>query len=357
MTENHAGTAERRYYRPAPSELEGNKIYSLMLEHLAQAGYEPLSFPFWKPWALFKNRKRCRIIHTHWPEGIWRSGFASVCYVLALRFILVYSFSRVLGYQWVWSAHNVIPHYQVRAPLLERAMRLFMLRHFSLVVGHAYNTKNDLELAFGSSGRAFVLALLGTYEDAYPVRMERAEVRRQLGLPQTARLLLVMNSQTRANKGIQELLEAWADVTSPGDVHLVLTGAMPDLVLDTNLGENFHHIEGRIPDEALGGLLGAVDFLVMNYTSITTSSFFTLALTFGLPVIAPNLPFFCCHATEGTALFLDRNLPVAEQLPGVVDRIKEGWQADPTQLRALKARHSHTEAARRIAAAFRALEV
>jgi beta-1,4-mannosyltransferase len=357
MTGDAAGAIERRFYRPAPSELEGNKIYALMLDHLSQAGYEPLDFPFWNPLALFANRNRCRIIHTHWPEGIWRSGSAIACYLLALRFVLVYAVSRALGYRWVWSAHNVIPHYQVRSALLERMMRLFVLRHFNLVIGHAYNTRNDLELAFGTSGRAFVLALLGTYEDAYPVRMSRTEVRQRHGLPQGGRLLLIMNTHARANKGVLEFLESWAGLGSPGNVHLVLTGTLPDLGPGTVLGRNFHHIEGRIPDEDLGGLLGAVDFLVVNYTSITTSSVYTLALTFGLPVIAPNLPFFSCHATERTALFLDHNTPVAEQLSDMVGRINDGWRADSTQLQALKSRHSQAEAARRIAAAFRVLEV
>ncbi len=345
-----------RYYRPAPVELEGNEIYALMLEHLEDEGYKPLRFSFWRFGALWSNRKRCCIIHTHWPEGIWRSKHAPICYILAFRFLLVYAFSRLLGYRWVWSAHNVIPHYQVRAPLLERIMRLFMLHYFDLIIGLSDNTQADLKLAFGSCGRSYIKALHGTYDDVYPVHRSRQDVRRALDIPENATVLLVMNGTQRDNRGIREFIEAWERVENKGSLYLVVTGEIPNGFKFVN-SDRSKFIAGRVDKEELGSVFCAVDFLVLNYSSITTSGLFYLALTFKLPVIAPRIPFFRCHGDERVTLFIEPDELLDDQFIDLIDKIENGWRADPTVFSSIKKRHSHAEAARKIAAAFRSLEM
>jgi len=345
-----------RYYRPAPVELEGNEIYALMLEHLEDEGYKPLSFSFWRFGALWSNRKRCCIIHTHWPEGIWRSEHAPICYILAFRFLLVYTFSRLLGYRWVWSAHNVIPHYQVRAPLLERIMRLFMLRYFDLIIGLSDNTQADLKLAFGSCGRSYIKALHGTYDDVYPVYRSRRDVRRELDIPDNATVFLVMNGTQRNNRGISEFITTWERIENKDLLYLVVTGEGLD-GLESISSDRLKFIAGRVDRKDLGSLFCAVDFLVLNYSSITTSGMFYLALTFDLPVIAPRIPFFLCHGDERVTLFIEPDEPLENQVIALIEKIRNGWRADPTVFRSIKERHSHTEAARKIATAFRSLEM
>jgi beta-1,4-mannosyltransferase len=342
-------------YRPVPFGFPENKFFPILTKHLANHGFNPLGFAFWTISGLFKNRGNCQIIYMHWPEGFWRSRKKLICYMKAIWFVLIFSISKLWGYKWVWAAHNVIPHFQVKSYLLERLMRLFILRNFDLTIGLAYNTENDLELAFGTTGKKYLLALLGTYEDSYPLTKTKEEFRRENGIPTDAIVLLSMNTLARGNKGIDDLLYSWMKMEDLGNVHLLLTGNKPDNLDQLMENGNFHYIEGRIPDKIMGSLVNSVDFLVLNYKSITTSSFFYLAVTFNLPIIAPNLPFFKLHASEKTALFFDYNRPLQFQLENIIGQINSGWEADRAELDEMQKIYNPSDSARKIAEALQQL--
>jgi beta-1,4-mannosyltransferase len=340
-----------KFFRPAPRVCDGNPIISQLNRHLQERGWEPLDFDFWKISALVRNRKRCKLIHVHWPEGYWRSNNRFLSCLMAFRFAVIVLIGKVLGYKFAWSAHNTIPHNGVCSPTLERLMRHFVLRTFHLTIGLAYNTRYELELAFGTSGREFIVALHGTY-DPYPITRSRKEFRDQYGLPENLRLFLVMNTYRRPNKGIDELLHAWTVMDIPENVHLLLTGYLPDKVASLKREKWFTLIEGDVADEEMGNLFGAVDFLLLNYKNITTSGMFFLAVTMGLPVVAPNIPFFQLHSNARMSMLFDANRPLVEQMQEVTNTASMGWRPDQREFKRLREDYSLSASAAKVSSAF-----
>ena len=344
-----------KYYRPSPDSFDENPVINLITKYLRDNDWSPISFKYWRIMELYKNRKRCNIIQIHWPEAFWRSQNLFLCYLKALYFIYLFYVSKMIGYKWVFSAHNVIPHYKVKSPFLERVMRCFILRNFDLVIGLAYNTKNDLELAFGTSGKKYVLALHGTYEDSYPISKNRKEFRDELGIPEDAKVLLFINTLQRDNKGMDGLIKEWANIQDYGNVHLLMTGIKPvnydELIKDSH----FHFIAGYIENEIMGSLLNAVDFIFLNYKNITTSGMYFLSVTFNLPIIAPNLPFFKLHASDKTALFFDYNYPLSTQLTSIIDKINSGWKPSIGEFESLVKKYQTKNSVEKVSKAFNEL--
>lgn len=344
------------YYRPAPLDMEDNHFLNLFKTSLQHEGWCPLDFKFWSIRELFQNRDKCKLIHMHWPEGFWRSDNVLLCLVKACWFIGIFYISKLFNYKWAWSAHNVVPHLGVRSYRLERWMRVFILKHFDLIIGLAYNTKNDLELAYGTSGKRYILGLHGTYEQSYPVTMSKEEFRQKLNIPLASKVILAMNTMGRDNKGTDDLLTAWLEVDDKADVCLLLTGVKPSNLSALEKRKNFRYIEGKIPNEMMGNLFTSVDFLFLNYKSITTSGAFLLAVTFDLPTIVPNLPFFKLHASDKVALFFDYNEPLSNQIAKLVDNITgKSWQVDFDALQQIKENHNTQKAAKTISTAFYSL--
>lgn len=323
-----------------------------MTKYLSKAGWKPLDFRYWRVRDLLKNMGRCQIIQIHWPEVFWRSDNIAISMLKALFFVCIYFQAKLFGYKWVFFAHNVIPHYKVRSPGLERTMRLFILKHFDLVIGLASNTKNDLELAFGMSGKKYILAPLGIYDDIYPISINRETLCKEYSIPNDAKIIISLNAMARNNKGVGDLLSTWPKIVDYGRVHLLATGIKPDNYDELIENEHFHFIEGHISDKLFGSFLNAADFMFLNYKSITTSSMFTLALTFKLPLIAPNLPFFKLHSSEKTTLYFDYNYTLENQIDPIIDMINSGWQPDSGEFQKMLERHDNKKSIIIIARAF-----
>lgn len=336
-------------YRPSPTKLEGNFFIEILTKHLRNEGWSAINFKFWRFSHLLKYRNKCKIIHLHWPESFWRSKTLPFVYLKSIRFILVFYFSTILGYKWVFSAHNVIPHYKVKSQILERFMRYFILKKFDLVIGLAYNTKNDLKLVYGTSGKKYILALHGTYENYYPVKKTKKDFRTEKKIPLESITILITNSSGRNNKGTEELLNILQNSKHTRKIHFIITGEKPQNYSELITKGNFTIIPGKVPDEELGTLFSSIDYLFLNYKYITTSGLFFLAVTFGIPVIAPSLPFFVMHTNPNTAILYDYNQPITEQLDIVLRKINEGWKKDEKEMEKLKKQYDNYRSAKIIA--------
>ena len=291
----------------------------------------------------------------HWPEGFWRSDYTFICYIKALFwFIPIVYIAKLMGYKWVFSSHNVIPHYKVRSLFLERLMRLFILKKFDLVIGLAYNTKSDLELAFGTSGKRYVLALHGIYNRDIESNNQIA-LRKELQIPKSAKIILSINSLGRQNKGIDGLLKGWEKLENKGDIHLLITGEKPTGYNKLKNDKNFHFIEGYIPDDYLKRIFNCVDFMLFNYKNITTSGMYFMTITYGLASIAPNLPFFKLHSSDKTTLFFDYNVSLSSQMKKIFKKINNGWEPDLDEFDKLRVKYNTKSSAEEISKAFYSL--
>ena len=347
----------KNYYRPFPFTQNENLYIDILCKFLKNESWHPINFKFWNPISVFRNRNNCKIITMHWPEGFWRSKALLKCYIKAAWFIFIFFIAKLCGYKWVFYAHNIVPHYSVKSVFLERLMRKFILRSFDLVLGVSLNTKNDLKLAFGTEGKKYELCMHGAYVDSYKINISRDEFRKKFNIDQNAKIILVMNNQSkkRTNRQVNEIIDSWLNLKNSYNVNLLMTGDKPKRMDDLIEKGNFYFIEGRIKDELLGDLFNSVDFLFLNYSHITTSGMFFLSIAFDLPTIVPNLPFFKLQANSKTTLFFNYHYPLKLQLNNIIQIIEDGWEPDLNEFIIMREKYNFEQSAKINANAFQSI--
>ncbi len=120
----------------------------------------------------------------------------------------------------------------------------------------------------------------------------RSASRSALGLPEDARVALFLGL-IRPYKGVDLLVEAWADRAVSADWHLVVAGepwgdggtVLTAKVAELGLGDRVHLRLGWVPEGEVPALLAAADLVVLPYRSGSQSAVAPLALAHGVPVL------------------------------------------------------------------------
>lgn len=342
-------TVNIKYYRPTPLPSDTNPFQVFLARELKKNGWELTRFKWWRIIPLIKNRGKVSIIHLHWPEAFWRSQKAIFQFMKIVQFILSVWLAKALGYKFAWSAHNVLPHNQVRNMSWEKNMRSFILRNFDLVIGHSKNCKEDLLSQFGTKGKKYVLAVHGHYEDYYPPA-DKDSLREELNISKKSKVIVLFGSE-HTYKGTGHFLDTWLKLKEK-DIVLIISGyIMPRVKEEIKNHSNIRVIEGFLPDQKLSNMISLADYIALPYLSITTSGMYFLALTYQTPVIASNLSFFRQHGDDKTMLLFDWEKP-QKSLIEVLDSIKNEWKADQKLLEQLKAKYTWQVPGQNIAKAF-----
>jgi len=124
---------------------------------------------------------------------------------------------------------------------------------------------------------------------------DRATARQRLGLnPET--FVLLFFGQIKASKGPDLLLEAMEQLHDP-DVHLIMAGQSRDFDLNALVAQIPESTRQRItlmqryiPDQERDLLFKACDLVVLPYRRIYNSGVLMMALSYGRPVLASDLP-------------------------------------------------------------------
>jgi glycosyltransferase involved in cell wall biosynthesis len=260
---------------------------------------------------------RTTIFHLHWEDHVFRSAWPDVSGQRAL----CQSFLKALRYfiggggVFVWTIHNLQPHDKFHSDLhQEFQAELLALAHRVHV--HSKAVLDELQARSGMDIRAKVDVIPhGNYCDLKPVRRTR----------RNSRLDFLFLGQVRPYKGVEELVRAF-DTLNGERVHLTIAGkhhVKLDLTgLRRETTERLTIVDRPIEEEELPAFYAAADFAVTPYRKVTTPGSLILALSLGVPVIAPALP------------------PIAELL----DRAAVGLLYDPDDPRALEEslRHAAT---------------
>lgn len=273
------------------------------------------------------------VLHLHWLNQITKSAAtADEATASVAAFLARLETFRAAGGHVVWTAHNVLPH-DSRYPAADAALRQGLADRALLVHVLARGTSDAVGDTYRMPPEERVVHVPHpSYVGAYPTGPTRDQARQDLGLTPDE-LVFAFVGAIRPYKGLDELLDAFDEVCAadPGRPRRLLVAGNPDGgpsiegALDRCLAHpNVLLHARRLPPEDLALILRASDVAVLPYRDALNSGVLMLALTFGLPVVAPAVAGVTELVDErvaatfypGEAGALTTALQRAEALPG-----------------------------------------
>ena len=321
------------------------------------------------PISLVRARLRgVRILHLHWLFTFSLPGATRwpVLRLLAQVWLRVVLWScRLLGIQVVWTAHNVLPHDRVFWN--DRAARRLLLRSVGRVILHDQRTSAELA-ALLRPADAFPPTTVvphGSYDRWYADKeRDQAEARDLLGLPAEPTILLFFG-RVNAQKGVRELLTAWASARSAerpeAEAPLLvvaghcndadLTGAVLDAATSGQVLADLRYL----PDADLALYLAAADAVVLPFLQATTSGSAVMAMTAGKAVVVPELSAFAGVPDDACVRYLPAAGGLDQAITEVCSLPRRRLAEMGTAGRVAAAGSTWEEAAARTAAVYRGL--
>lgn len=264
---------------------------------------------------LEEKRKTYDVLHINWLHNFYRVEDLETAVKCVNNFVENLHFAKQLGYRIVWTMHNFYPH-ERRFPELDHLSQLSMCRLADEVVAHCDYAAGLARQHFYRTEHLHVIPH-GNYIDAYPNDISKTDARQRLGISEDAFVYVFMGN-ARPYKGIEHLIEAFCDVADDRAVLLLMmrswvnpayaegikAAAKDDARIMPFTSQFFDREEFQV-------YLNAADVAVLPFVDVLTSGSAILALSFGKPVILPNLGclpelvddtmgyLFDTHAKEG----------------------------------------------------------
>jgi len=243
----------------------------------------------------FHGVSRGDLVHIHWPSFCYDNPDSVLRTWLGLtNFIGQVTLTRMRGARFVWTAHNLYPHDGGRDKLAHRIARVFFTRIVQTIFVHGPTAADAVAKEWNIPRRRIVQIPHGNWIDYYPHDVSRAEARRRLGLSPTT-FVYGFVGLCKPYKGLEKLIETFS--RCEGDCALMVAGAFQSAEYLATISKLLAALppekvrfEPRFlkPDE-IQYYLTACDAFITPYRQILTSGSAILALSFGRPVIAPNL--------------------------------------------------------------------
>jgi beta-1,4-mannosyltransferase len=243
---------------------------------------------------------RLDAVHLHWPEYVWREGFAgtrrlaravgATKRLLRLRGFL--RTARRLGIQCIWTVHNMEPH--EGGYRWDRYGYRLMARECDIIVCHSRASVEIVQRTFRPRGRVIFMPI-GALGAAYPAPRPASDVIEDLGLDVGLPVVSCIG-RLREYKGL-DLACATAEHLA-GRVQTVI-GGLPHGEFDVRFlrraaasTPGLRLIERTLTDAEVADVIGASDAVLLPYREITGSAALLLALGMGRGVVASDLPYF-----------------------------------------------------------------
>ncbi|MEJ7832848.1 MAG: glycosyltransferase family 4 protein [Nocardioides sp.] len=330
-------TPARRALHFFPDYIGENPYQAMLYAGLAEVGAYPVSVPD----VIEHLRRRVErsghpgTLNLHWTGPILRGtrGIYSAASAL-MAFIDALDAFRARGGQLVWTVHNVLPH-EVRHQWAELALARHLAASADVV--HVMSTATLVETApfYELEPERTVVVEHASYLGLYPDWVTPQAARARLGIHPEEKVLLTLGT-IRPYKGLDGLLEAFEDLTAlDPTLRLLVAGVpMPSPATDELCERLRAHPRvitcfEKIPDDQLQVWMRAADLAVLPYRKVLNSGAYLLALTFGLPVVAPRDGALRAEAGQPHVRLFEPDLPTS--LASVLRAAVEDMVLDPLE--------------------------
>jgi len=229
---------------------------------------------------------RPTLFHLHWEDALYRNLRRETWPAAQAAVLAELDALKRHGGRFLWTVHNLEPH-DLDGSGAKRFMAGLAQRADAIHLHSDWCARQAIEHLGADAAKLQVIAH-PSYQGLYPAGPDRASARAALNLPAEGRVVLMFGNM-RGYKGFEEAVEAL--IASDADLHLVIAGrAGPyDPVADV-AHPRITILKGYVEDEDVARLFAAADFALFPYRRISTSGALLLALTYGVPVIAPRIP-------------------------------------------------------------------
>lgn len=236
------------------------------------------------------------VLHQQWTSTIL-AGSTSVAAAerRAQEYFRLIDRFQQAGGRLVWTVHNVLPH-DAPFPDVEAAIHQELANRAQAI--HVLNTATIEASAdfFRIPADKTVHIPHPHYMGSYPDIITRDQARWDLHL-QPDEVVYSFLGAIKPYKGLEQLLDAFDTVSKDGRPRRLVVAGNPSAdpatqaVLDRcQLHPNVVLRAGTVPDNELQYYLRAADVAVLPYQQSLNSGVLMLALSFGLPVVAPATP-------------------------------------------------------------------
>jgi beta-1,4-mannosyltransferase len=284
----------------APAWRDHNPYLDLLAESLEKQGVSvsyPVGYqrvlPLWR--ACRKEGHKIVVLHLHWYEAYVKGDARWTQVVYGLKLVVDLMLIRASGTRIVWTMHNEVPHNTQFGTFYSRIQRVIAGIASSVIVHHAA-VKERVALLLGRSAEKLAIIPHGHYRAAYGPLVDSSVARNKLSLPTDGVIFLVFGFLWRY-KGVEDLLEAWALLeTDTRSATLLIVGDAESgeyKAILTRLTARMSNVILRvkfIAPEEVSFYFCASDYAVFPFRRILTSGSLSLALSYGIPVIAPSFP-------------------------------------------------------------------
>lgn len=273
------------------------------------------------------------VLHLHWITRYMHGDTKKEHVFYALRLILDLSLVRLRGIRIIWTVHNVSAH-DASFPAVDTWVRRGIARLVDQIIVHDPVTREKVSETYGiSSGKVTVIPH-GHYRALYTQDSSNLP---DVDVPDPEGRLFLYLGTLRPYKGLTALLEAWKTHTKnhPED-HLLVAGKALDDDFGARLSQAAAAIDavdlhmGYVDEEKVPSYYACADVAVFPFRKITTSGSLILAMSFGIPVVAPDFESLTWTAGDASKLFYDHRGPV---VPALTDALRRASTCDLQALR------------------------
>lgn len=245
------------------------------------------------PMTRSSARLRPDIISMDWihqyclASGLFKSIFKTAAFLIDIAIT-----RWVFGVKLVWTVHN-LQHHDPRPRKIERWISSVFARSCVKVRLLGDGVSDIVCKRFDIKPENLVILPEGSFSGYYPDFVSPVEARSKLELPSESTVWLYFGA-LRPYKGV-EVLISWFKENQPPNTILVVAGNPFSAAYSQELlasAANFPSIRifaETIPDEDLQFFFRACDLVVLPFKNVFNSSSVVLAMSFGKPVVAPEI--------------------------------------------------------------------
>lgn len=286
-----------------------NPFYTMINDVLIKRGIEvQYEVEFEKILQIAQLNSNC-VLHFHQLEPLYHSRANSEEEVAARAEVML-KFMRELkelSVRLVWTKHNPLPHNTAFAALDARVEKS-VLELVDRVVLLSRGAASELE----DYKNKLVSVLHPEFSSVYGRKWEKREARRVLDLPEDT-FIFASIGELKPYKDHHNLIDAFENCQASfphKDMRLLIIGNPgPKNYVESLMARSGDKVIIRpndIPSEKMACWLSAVDISVFAFERIWVSGSVILSLSYGVPVVAPDVGYLDEYVSHGNTGFLYR---------------------------------------------------